>query len=78
MKRNLLTCLLAFVVFAAIAQPQQIQRPDGKTLSPVAVDSIVKKLMDTAQVTGLELGIISSNNISYVKSYGFKQGKRHT
>ncbi|HEY4327696.1 MAG TPA: serine hydrolase domain-containing protein [Mucilaginibacter sp.] len=56
----------------ATAQPRQIQKPDGTTISIKAIDSIAKKLMDTAGVNGLELGIINYNNVSYVKSYGFK------
>jgi len=44
----------------------------AKPLSPVAIDKIVKKLMDTAEVSGLALAVIQDNKISYVKSYGYK------
>jgi CubicO group peptidase (beta-lactamase class C family) len=60
------------------AQPGQIQKPDGKKISIKAIDSIARKLMDTAGVNGLELGIINNNNISYVKSYGFKNRSKRT
>jgi CubicO group peptidase (beta-lactamase class C family) len=52
--------------------------PDGKTLSPASVNSIVKKLMDTADVAGLCLGIINDNNISYIKGYGSKNAAAGT
>src|SRR5690349_17525347 len=32
--------------------------------------------MDTAEVTGLNLGIINDNSISYVKSYGYKNARK--
>jgi CubicO group peptidase (beta-lactamase class C family) len=77
MKKTLLLPFFA-ILFAltSMAQPAQINRPDGKTISIKAIDSIVNKLMDTAEVTGLGLGIINFNNISYVKSYGFKNKAR--
>jgi CubicO group peptidase (beta-lactamase class C family) len=73
MKKNLLflimTALLSNSVFA---QQMKIKRPDAKTISAGAIDKLVKQLMDTAEVTGLVLGIISDNRIAYVKAYGYK------
>ncbi len=43
-----------------------------KPLSHVTIDRIVKKLMDTAEVTGLALAVIQDNQVSYIKSYGYK------
>jgi len=78
MKKTLLLCILpVLAAFSSFAQPRQIQRADGKTISIHSVDSIVRKLMDTAQVTGLGLGIINNNKISYVKSYGFKNKEKN-
>jgi CubicO group peptidase (beta-lactamase class C family) len=62
------TILLQF----AIAQQTQIVRPDGLILTHAAIDSLVKKLMDTARVTGLAIGILTDNRVNYIKSYGYK------
>jgi CubicO group peptidase (beta-lactamase class C family) len=78
MKKILLFSLsLALVAASSLAQPKQIQKPNGKAISANAIDSIVKKLLDTAQVTGLSIGIINSNNISYVRSYGYKNKEKN-
>nr|WP_214071922.1 serine hydrolase domain-containing protein [Mucilaginibacter sp. dw_454] len=37
-----------------------------------AINRIVKKLIDTADVTGLQLGIINNNVTTFVNSYGYK------
>ena len=71
-KSLLLPCLFLLSICNSFAQSFSVQRPDGKTISTSQVDAIVKKLMDTADVPGLQLGIINSNKLSYVKSYGFK------
>src|ERR1700735_1634654 len=73
MKKKLaLLLLLTLIASITFAQSKQIKKPDGKTLSTATIDDIIKKLMDTAEVTGLCLGIINDNKISYVKSYGYK------
>jgi CubicO group peptidase (beta-lactamase class C family) len=71
-KSLLLPCLFILCVFNSFGQQSQVKRPDGKTISTNRVDAIVKKLLDTADIPGLQLGIINSNKLSYVKSYGFK------
>lgn len=71
-KKFLLSLLTALIACTAIAQQNQIKRADGKTISTADVDFIVKKLMDTAQVEGLQLGIINNNKPVYVHSYGYK------
>ncbi|MDP4262371.1 MAG: serine hydrolase [Bacteroidota bacterium] len=77
MKRNLFFILLLVLMGHTIAaQQKQIQKPDGKAISTVAIDKIVGKLMDTAEVTGLCLGIINDNKIAYVKSYGYKNAAK--
>jgi CubicO group peptidase (beta-lactamase class C family) len=57
---------------AAAAQQTQIGRPDGQVLTTFSIDSMVRRLMDTAGVTGLGLGIINDNKVAYVQSYGYK------
>ena len=65
------------IVFALLnshtfSQIKKIERPDYKYISTIQIDHIIKKLMDTAEVTGLQIGIINNNKISYLKSYGYK------
>ena len=75
MKNNLRFILVISVLtFAFNAQSQVISRPDGKTVKTTDIDGIVKKLMDTAGVNGLSIGIINNNKPVYVKAYGYKNG----
>ncbi len=74
--------LLAFLTTTHICDAQQrlILRPDGKSLSSKSIDGIVQQLMDTADVAGMCIGIISDNKPVYVKGYGFSNritGKRN-
>ncbi len=72
MNRKLFLLLLTILfIYPAVAQQILISRPDGKTLTTASIDAGVKKLMDTAGVTGLCLGIIVDNKIAYVKGYGY-------
>lgn len=73
----LLLCLLSGATAALLpgragAQQTQIGRPDGQVLTTTTIDGIVKQLMDTAEVTGLCLGIVNDNKVAYVQSYGYK------
>lgn len=61
---------MALICYRAAAQ--QIQRPDGQTISVRAINRIVKKLMDTADITGLQLSIINRNASVFVNSYGYR------
>jgi CubicO group peptidase (beta-lactamase class C family) len=73
MKKNwLILVLMIATTYNGLAQPRAIHRPDGKTMNPAFIDSIVKKLMDTADVAGLSLGVIHDNKVAYVKAYGYK------
>jgi CubicO group peptidase (beta-lactamase class C family) len=78
MNKNLfLACVIILMGYSLVAQQTQIQKPDGKTISTTAIDKIIKQLMDTAEVTGLCLGIINDNKIAYVKSYGYKNAAKN-
>lgn len=70
-KIYLLLLLIIIIANPAAAQQKIIPRPDGKTITTASIDASVKRLMDTAYVTGLCLGIIADNKISYVKGYGY-------
>jgi CubicO group peptidase (beta-lactamase class C family) len=71
MKKLTFLILLVFICQAAFAQ-KIVTSPDGKTLTTEQVDRIVKKLMDTAQVTGMGVGIVNNGKPAYVKSYGYR------
>ena len=73
MKTNLSLLILSILAcITTVAQGKQIKRPDDKMLSANAIDKLVNKLMDTAEVTGLCLGIINNNKVAYVKAFGYK------
>src|SRR5450432_3383641 len=77
MKRSLfLLIIITFFLHTTFAQQKQIKKPGGKTISITTIDSIIKQLMDTAEVTGLCLGIINDNKIAYVKTYGYKNKEK--
>jgi CubicO group peptidase (beta-lactamase class C family) len=68
--------VFSFLVFIQFTYsqvlPLSIQKADGNYISTTYIDSLVKKLMNTGQVTGLELAIIDHNGIVYLNSYGYK------
>jgi CubicO group peptidase (beta-lactamase class C family) len=73
MKKNLLLSVFAAVLsYGYLSMPQRVQKADGIVITTKTVDSIVKKLMDTADVAGLQIGIINDNKPVYVNSYGYK------
>jgi CubicO group peptidase (beta-lactamase class C family) len=73
MKYKIIQLLFAgLFVLTVHAQTRQIYRPDGSVIDSTAINGIVKKLMDTAKVTGLCLGIINDNKVTFVNSYGYK------
>ena len=63
--------LLAYSLNYCIAQ-NKITMPGGKTVTPRSIDAIVQKLMDTAEVTGICIGVVNNNKPVYIKGYGFK------
>lgn len=76
MKKTLLFLSFFLLLLSAHAQLKRIKRVDGSTISTAQIDALVKKLMDTAEVTGLCLGIINDNKPVYVKTYGFKNKEK--
>lgn len=67
-----LIVLTGLLLLQSRAQQRPFNRPDGLTLKPASVDKIIQGLMDSADVPGLCLGIVSAGKPGYVKSYGFK------
>jgi CubicO group peptidase (beta-lactamase class C family) len=75
-KRFLFTLLACLPVLFVSAQNKQIRKLDGTLLSVAETDRIITRLMEEAEVTGLNLGIINDNRITYVKSYGFRNKEK--
>lgn len=71
MKHKFLLVLL-FSSSLTFGQNQQITRLDRSKISSSEIDKTVKRLMDTANVQGLDLAILNKNKTVYTKSYGFK------
>ena len=72
MKKLILLQAFAIIFGTVQSQQKQIKRPDGKIWASSSIDTIVKKLINEAEVSGLCLGIISDNRVAYVKAYGYK------
>lgn len=82
--RILLPALRLAPAFALIicsyitTQAQTLKKLDGTTVSTAQIDKTVKKLMDTANVHGLNLAVINNNKIAYIRSYGYKNKPKNT
>ena len=76
-KKTIYILLLFYFLIPYKVSAQQIVNPAGKTFSTIEMDRLVKKLMDTGEVTGLCMGIITNDKPDYVKSYGYKNKQRN-
>lgn len=72
MKYNMIFILLLFIGNPVFSQLQTIRKIDGTTVTPSQVDLVVKKLMDTAHIQGLNLAVLNNNKTVFIKSYGFR------
>ncbi|SHF62230.1 serine hydrolase domain-containing protein [Chryseobacterium sp. OV279] len=72
MKYNLIFIFLLFIGNPVFSQLQTIRKIDGTTVTPSQVDLVVKKLMDTAHIQGLNLAVLNNNKTVFIKSYGFR------
>ncbi len=68
----LLLISLPTLTSQAFSQDKEIKRLNGSKISTTEIDRIVSKLMDTANVQGLSIGILNDSEIKFVKSYGYK------
>lgn len=50
----------------------QIMRLDGSKISVSEIDQTVKRLMEAANVQGLDLAILNNKKAVFIKSYGYK------
>ncbi len=72
MNRKLFLFLALIAISQTLFSQRKTETANGRILTNTAVDSIVTKLMDTAGVTGLSVGIVNNNSVNYIKSYGYK------
>lgn len=64
--------------FALSAQTHERSSPGSSAIAMKTVDSVVRRLMDTAGVTGLSVGVIHAGEVQGVRAYGYgykDQGK---
>lgn len=71
MKFKILLALL-FLSNLTFGQNKQITRLNGSKISSSEIDKTVKRLMDTANVQGLDLAILNNKRTVFIKSYGYK------
>jgi CubicO group peptidase (beta-lactamase class C family) len=76
--RHTIVLGLLFSCKFTFAQPDNIKRLDGSKISIAVIDRTVKKLMDTANVQGLNLAILNNNKTVFIRSYGFKNKPQKT
>ena len=72
MKKTLLILLLTIATQSLFAQSKNIKKPDDSSISTQFIDQTLKKLMDTAVVTGLCIGVVNDGKPVYIKGYGYK------
>ena len=63
---------LLFLSNLTFGQNKQITRLNGSKISSSEIDKTVKRLMDTANVQGLDLAILNNKKTVFIKSYGYK------
>lgn len=65
-----------FIFFLAsnytLAQVNTVKRLDGSKISVAEIDSRVKKMMEAANVQGLNLAVLNNNKPVFIKAYGFR------
>lgn len=76
--RHKITLGLLFLFNLTFGQNHQITRLDGSKISTSEIDQTVKRLMDTANVQGLNLAVLNKNKSVFIKSYGFKNKPQNT
>lgn len=63
-----------FLLFALLlkAGAQTITKLDGTRISTTEVDRLVKGLMDSAHIQGLNIAVINNKKTVFIKSYGYR------
>ena len=71
MKIEVLAVLL-IICSATFGQDKVVTRLDGSKISSAEIDRTVKRLMEAANVQGLNLTILNNKKTVFIKSYGFR------
>lgn len=74
--RKLILFVLLFSSHFTMGQVRFVKKIDGSRISVTEIDRVVKRLMDTAHVQGLDLAILNNNKTVFIKSYGYKNKVR--
>jgi CubicO group peptidase (beta-lactamase class C family) len=67
--------ILAVATFHAVAAPvraEKLRRLDGTSVSNKEVDATVKRLIKTANVTGIALAVLNDDKLAYAKGFGYR------
>jgi CubicO group peptidase (beta-lactamase class C family) len=73
----LLVMILALATFSVGAQAPEIKRLDGSTITPARIDETVTRLINAAEVTGVDIAILNGGKVAYLKSYGFRDKEKN-
>lgn len=77
MKRLLLLLSIFLIALNCVySQNRPVTRLDGSKISVSEIDKIIKYLMDTAHVQGLDLAILNNKKTVFIKSYGYKNKEK--
>lgn len=70
--RKFILLVLLFSSHFTMGQVRFVKKIDGSRISVTEIDRVVKRLMDTAHVQGLDLAILNNSKTVFIKSYGYK------
>lgn len=76
--KYLLSLGLLLSFHCILGQTKNVTRLDGSTISTTEIDKTVAKLMNEANVQGLDLAVLNNNKTVFIKSYGFKNKPQNT
>jgi CubicO group peptidase (beta-lactamase class C family) len=77
MRHTVLLLILAATSFASLAQEKAVKRLDGSTITAVEIDGTVTRVMNAAEVTGVQIAILNDGRIAYAKAYGLRDKKKN-
>lgn len=73
--KNLIACLLLFIVCAGQKLQAQIKTPSGKSLTQVEIDQFIKLQMDSLQIPALSIAMVENEKVVYYHASGIKNSK---
>ena len=69
--------VLVLAVFSAGSEAPSIKRLDGSTITPAEIDATVTRLMNAAEVPGVDIAILNGGKVAYMTSYGFRDKEKN-